>query len=125
MVSVCGWGIPHPWEMRYIWYMLDTEGIRYRCEALSPYLDEKARRLFAAAEARTVGWGGIKRVSEITEIARSTIGRGLEELDGKAAPTGNGRVRRRGGGRKAETEKQQGLLEALELGFACSDPAGA
>ncbi len=90
------------------------EGIRYRCEALLPHLDEKARRLFAAVEARAVGWGGIKLVSEITGIARSTIGRGLEELDGKTAPCGQGRVRRRGGGRIPETEKQPGLPEALE-----------
>ncbi len=39
--------------------MQDTEGIRYRYQALYPHLDEKGRRLFAAAEARTVGWGGI------------------------------------------------------------------
>ena len=100
--------------MHYIWCMQDREGIRYRYQALCPHLDEKARRLFAAAEARTVGWGGIKLVSEITGIARSTIGRGLDELDGKTEPTGEGRVRRRGGGRKPETEKQPGLLESLE-----------
>ncbi len=94
--------------------MQDAEGIRYRYEALSPHLDEKARRLFAAAEARTLGWGGIKLVSEITGLARSTIGRGLEELDGKREPPGEGRVRRRGGGRKRETEKQPGLRESLE-----------
>ncbi len=94
--------------------MQDTEAIRYRYEALHPHLDEKGRRLFAAAEARTVGWGGIKLVSEITGIARSTIGRGLAELDGKTPLSGNGRVRRRGGGRKPETAKQPGLLEALE-----------
>ena len=94
--------------------MRETEGIRYRYEALHPHLDEKGRRLFAAAEARTLGWGGIKLVSEITGIARSTIGRGLAELDGKTPLSGDGRVRRRGGGRKPETAKQPGLLEALE-----------
>ncbi|HIJ42459.1 MAG: ISAzo13 family transposase [Rhodospirillales bacterium] len=94
--------------------MQDTEGIRYRYEALYPHLDEKARRLFAAAEARTVGWGEIKLVCEITGIARSTIGRGLDELDGKTESLGEGRVRRRGGGRKLETEKQPSLLGALE-----------
>ena len=84
--------------------MQDTEAIRYRYQALYPHLDEKARRLFAAAEARTVGRGGIKLVSEITGLARSTIGRGLDELDGKTELTGAGRVRRRGGGRQLETE---------------------
>ena len=100
--------------MHYIWCMQDTEGIRYRYEALYPHLDEKGRRLFAAAEARTVGWGGIKLVSEITGIARSTIGRGLDELDGKTESPGEGRVRRRGGGRKLETQKRPSLLGTLE-----------
>ncbi len=84
--------------------MQNMAGIRYRYEALHPHLDERGRRLFAAAEARTLGWGGIKLVSEITGIARSTIGRGLDELDGKTASPGAGRVRRRGGGRKLETQ---------------------
>ena len=74
--------------------MQDTEDIRYRYEVLYLHLDEKGRRLFAAAEARTVGWGGIKLVSEITGIARSTIGRGLDERDGKTEPSGAGEVRR-------------------------------
>ena len=100
--------------MRYIWRMEDAQGIRCRYEALYPHLDEKGRRLFAAAEARTVGWGGIKLVSEITGIARSTIRRGLDELEGKAEPPGAGRVRRRGGGRKRETEKRRSLLGTLE-----------
>ncbi len=90
------------------------EGIRYRYEALSPHLDERARRLFAAAAARTVGWGGIKLVSEITGIARSTIRRGLDELEGKTEAPGAGRVRRCGGGRKQETEKWPSLLGTLE-----------
>jgi len=100
--------------MRYIWCMEDAEGIRCRYEALYPHLDEKERRLFAAAEARTVGWGGIKLVSEITGLARSTIGRGLDELDGKTEPPGEGRVRRLGGGRKQETQKRPSLLGTLE-----------
>ena len=100
--------------MDYIWCMRDAEGIRYRYEVLSRHLDEKGRRLFAAAEAQTVGWGGIKLVSEITGIARSTIRRGLDELEGKAEPPEAGRVRRRGGGRKQETEKRPSLLGSLE-----------
>jgi hypothetical protein len=94
---------------------MDNEAsIRYRYKALFAHLDEKGRRQFAAVEARTAGHGGIKLVSEITGIARSTIGRGIAELEGKAAPVEAGRVRRCGGGRKPETQKQQGLLQALE-----------
>jgi hypothetical protein len=94
--------------------MLDTEGIRCRYEALVSYLDERGRRLFAAAEARAAGRGGIALVSEITGIAPSTIGRGLAELDGRQPAAAVNRVRRHGGGRKPATEKQPGLLAALK-----------
>ena len=94
--------------------MLDAEGIRCRYEALVSYLDERGRRLFAAAEARAAGRGGIALVSEITGIAASTIGRGLAELDGRQPAAAQNRVRRRGGGRKAATAKQPGLLAALK-----------
>ena len=60
--------------------MLDVALIRERFEALSPHLDERGRRLFAATEAAAAGYGGIAAVSRITGIAASTIGRGLNEL---------------------------------------------
>ncbi len=94
--------------------MLDAKGIRCRYEALVSYLDERGRRLFAAAEARAAGRGGIALVSEITGIAPSTIGRGLAELDGRQPAAAVNRVRRRGGGRKPAREKQPGLLAALK-----------
>ena len=94
--------------------MLDAKGIRCRYEALVSYLDERGRRLFAAAEARAAGPGRIALVSEITGIAPSTIGRGLAELDGRHPAAAVDRVRRRGGGRKPATEKQPGLLAALK-----------
>ena len=51
--------------------------------------------MFAAGEVRATGWGGLEAVSEITGLARSTIGRGLKDLD--AAPLPKGRVRRKAG----------------------------
>jgi hypothetical protein len=54
--------------------MLDVALIRERFEALSPHLDERGRRLFAATEAAAAGYGGIAAVSRITGIAASTIG---------------------------------------------------
>jgi len=93
--------------------MIDTDAIKARFKRLVPYLDERARRLFAANEALTAGWGGITAVSQATGVARSTIGRGLAELrSGNAEPTR--RIRRPGGGRKPKTETEPGLLEALE-----------
>ena len=64
-------------------------------------LDERERRLFAAAEARSAGYGGVSVVARATGIARSTIDRGLKDL---AAPDRAGsKVRRSGGGRPALT----------------------
>ena len=92
--------------------MLDVALIRERFEALSPHLDERGRRLFAATEAAAAGYGGIAAVSRITGIAASTIGRGLNEL---AAPTRlePGRIRRSGGGRKALVVTDRKLLDDL------------
>ena len=92
--------------------MVDVSAIRLRFEALHPVLDERGRRRFAAAEARAAGFGGIQAVARITGIARSTIGRGLAELDGADAPPA-GRVRRPGAGRKPLTETDPTLLDDL------------
>ena len=96
--------------------------IRQRYEALDPVLDEQGRRWFAAAEARALGWGGVTLVSRVTGIARSTINRGIAEIEENRS-AGAGRVRRPGGGRKAKTEEDptllgdlKGLLEASTRG---------
>ena len=89
------------------------ELIRQRFEALDPVLDEQGRRRFAAAEARALGRGGVTRVSNVTGIARSTINRGLAEIDANRV-AGKGRVRRPGGGRKAKTVENPALLDALK-----------
>jgi len=79
--------------------VVDDAAIRLRYEALDPVLDERGRRRFAAAEALSAGRGGVTLVSQITGVARSTIGRGIAELRGGVAAE-LGRVRRPGGGRK-------------------------
>lgn len=97
---------------QYLVCVIDFDGIRHRFEALLPFLDERGRRLFAAAEARAAGRGGIVAVSAITGVARSTIGRGLRELRGGSDLT-PGRVRRPGGGGKPLTDKDATLLDDL------------
>ena len=57
--------------------MIDIVAVKARFDTLAPYLDERARRLFAANEAYAAGRGGVTAVSEATGVARSTIGRGL------------------------------------------------
>src|SRR6202790_1407594 len=92
--------------------MIDPAPIRGRFIALSPHLNERERRLFAATEAAAAGYGGIAAVSAATGIAVSTIGRGLKDL-AEASGLVPGRVRRAGGGRKPLGASKPGLLRGL------------
>jgi len=59
--------------------MVNVSTIGDRYAALRRSLDERGRRLFSAAEARTAGHGGVSAASRATGLARSTIGRGLKD----------------------------------------------
>jgi hypothetical protein len=89
--------------------------IRQRFLDLADALNERQRRLWAAAEARALGYGGISLVARATGVSRRAIHSGLAELaPGAADPLPQGRVRRPGAGRKPLTQLQPGLLAALE-----------
>ncbi len=94
----------------------DVDLIFEKYTALEPVLDERARRLWAATEARAIGRGGVSRVSEATGLFRITIQAGLREIlstlaDQEAA---TGRIRRPGGGRKPLSEHAPRPMLALE-----------
>jgi hypothetical protein len=91
--------------------MADASAIGERYAAVRRSLNERGRRLFAAAEARTAGHGGISASARATGIARSTIGRGLKDLDEPGALPGL--IRRPGSGRHALTVTDPTLLEDL------------
>ena|SRR5208337_4157114 len=92
--------------------MIDVTAIRDRYAAVSPHLDERGRRSFAAAEARSARYGGIAAVARATGIAASTIDRGLKEpAFGSDLPAW--RVRRPGGGRKTLAATNPTLLDDL------------
>lgn len=100
----------------------NAEGIRQRYELLSPTWDERQRRLWAAGEAKVVGYGGISLVSSETGISRRAIHAGLKEL---SSATATDRIRKAGAGRKRHTETQPELLAALDAlvePFARGDP---
>ena len=91
--------------------VIDIEPIRERFSAVAPFLDERGRRLVAAAEAFAAGYGGIAAVAIATGVAPSTIGRGLKEL---AQDEPSERIRRPGAGRKPTISKDPTLLSDLE-----------
>src|SRR3954454_1462027 len=91
--------------------MIDERAIEDRYAALRDQLDERGRRLYAAAEVRVIGYGGLAAVARATGISRGTIGRGLKDLD--RGPLPHGRVRRDGGGRHPLSASDPTLLEDL------------
>jgi transposase len=93
--------------------VVDEAAIGERFRALAGELDERRRRLWAAAEARSAGWGGIAAVARATGISQATIRNGLRELDA-GERLAAGRVRRPGGGRKSLVETDPTLLGDLE-----------
>ena len=80
--------------------------------AVEAVLDERGRRLWAAAEARAIGYGGDSVVCDATGISRPTIRAGRREIE--AGVERSGRVRRAGGGRRRIEITQPGVKEALE-----------
>jgi len=80
--------------------------------AVSPVLNERGRRLWAAAEARSIGYGGDALVSSATGLARETIRNGRREIE--RGVQASDRVRGPGGGRPGIDETQPGIREALE-----------
>ena len=92
--------------------MIDKSPLRARYEALRSSLNERGRRLNAAAEAKAAGYGGIAAAARATKVARSTIGRGLKDLQDPGSLTG--KVRRKGGGGPLLTTKDPTLLADLQ-----------
>src|SRR5258708_33804184 len=107
--------------------VIDVEPIRERFLTVAPFLDERGRRLVAAAEAFAAGYGGIAAVAMGTGMAPSTTGRGLREL---AQDDPSKRVRRAGAGRKPTICKRlpprrRGTRRSSQRSSRWSDPRHA
>jgi transposase len=91
----------------------DTE-ITQRFKLLEPFLDERLRRLAAAAEVHCLGGRSVSVVSRATGVSRRAISQGLRELEEPGSPSKSGRIRKPGGGRKRTVDTDSTLLEGLE-----------
>jgi transposase len=92
---------------------IDESMLAAKFEAVLPHLDERQRRLVLAAEARSLGHGGISLVARASGVSRVTITAGVGELEAGQDPM-PGRARRPGAGRKPLAETDPGLREALD-----------
>lgn len=100
--------------------MADEEALETKYRLLAPFLDERSLRLCLAADAVSMGRGGVSIVSRCTKVSRTTIHAGVRELlRGVGASSSEQtieakRVRKPGGGRKPKTQKDKGLLPDLD-----------
>ena len=93
--------------------MIDEHAIGERYRAVAGALNERQRRVWAGAEALSHGRGGIAAVARASGMSERTVSRGKREA-ASGETLDAGRVRARGAGRKALSEIDPGLLEALE-----------
>ena len=94
--------------------MNGSSKIEERYDYIKPFLNEKARRLFLAAEAKAIGWGGIEKVSRETGVSSDTISKGCKELEEEPEIIESGKIRKPGGGRKKLIETDSTLLSDLD-----------
>ena len=105
--------------------MVSSHGVRERLASLLPHLNERQRRLAAAVEARSLGYGGVSAVADATGFARGTIHRALRELKHRRAPLAHEQIRARGAGRPRLVDQQpemQKCLRALVESSTRGDP---
>jgi hypothetical protein len=93
----------------------ESVGLRFR--SLSSFLDERMRRLVAAAESAAIGYGGVSLVARATGVSRRAITEGMKELSQQKVsgePLSQSRIRRKGAGRKRTVDRDPGLRADLD-----------
>ena len=91
--------------------------IQNRIKSVYPLLNERQGRIYLGLEAQSIGWGGITKIHRLSGVNRQTIASGIKEIkQGTEEGLENGRIRKKGGGRKKEVEKNpQLLVEIMEI----------
>ena len=92
-----------------------VEWVRSKYQPLKPLLNERSRRCWAAAEARSLGRGGVAVLLAVTGMSSATVSKGLQELKtkGRGQRLAANRIRKAGGGRKPIREIQPGFSAAV------------
>jgi len=89
--------------------------LKEKYESLLPLLSEKDKRIVLASDAKSMGRGGLSKVSKLSGLSRVTLNVGLAELNDKSEKaTSKLRCRNVGGGRKKESIKDATLIKDVE-----------
>lgn len=80
---------------------------------LLPIFNEKQKRLFLAYEAKSLGYGGVSKISKLSGISRPTISQGIKELDNDSFIDDQERIRNKGGGPKAIHRENQKIIKKI------------
>ena len=92
---------------------VNAQAIKGKYELLNPFLNERTKRLWSAVEAKVIGHGGIRFLSKTTGQSRTTITRGIKELQTGELAASQNRIRKEGGGRKRALVKSPEIEKAL------------
>ena len=90
------------------------ERLEQKFSVLFLYLDERQRRIAAAAEAKSLGYGGVTQVAKASGMSRPSIHKGLDELKQRKPGVPLGRSRRAGAGRKPVSERDPKIMQELD-----------
>jgi transposase len=90
-----------------------TEKIKEKLENILPFLNERQKRIFLGAEAKSIGYGGISKIARLAGVSRPTIHQGISDLEiGDRGAIE--RVRLCGGGPKSKHSQNKKLQKTIE-----------
>jgi len=93
---------------------MDTEILKGKLNNILPYLNEKQKRVFLGAEAKSIGYGGISRISKLTGVSRPTIHQGISDLESGDSGLIE-RIRGSGAGPTPKHTQNKKLLKMIEV----------
>ncbi|KAA6331096.1 hypothetical protein EZS27_020268 [termite gut metagenome] len=80
--------------------------LKEKLEQISSFLTEKQRRIVYATEANQIGRGGKSQICRFTNMSFSTLHQGMKDLPTGSVLSGSERIRKKGAGRKKQTDDQ-------------------